>query len=104
MTDNAISNAAGQRGFSRRSFIKGAAVLGAAGALTGCSAGEAGLEPAADASKAGQEQIFSGACRSQCVQGCYLNVHVRDGQIVRTTAGDIAEERRYNRMNLPRFR
>ena len=70
MTDNAISNAAGQRGFSRRSFIKGAAVLGAAGALTGCSAGNEGLEPAVDASKAGQEQIFSGACRSQCVQGC----------------------------------
>ncbi|MDO4442720.1 MAG: molybdopterin-dependent oxidoreductase [Slackia sp.] len=98
MTDKAI-NECGQHGFSRRSFIKGAAVLGAAGALTGCSASDDVLNAANEtASKAGQEQIFSGACRSQCVQGCYLNVHVRDGQVVRTTAGDIAEEPRFNRI------
>ena len=81
------------RGFTRRSFIAGAATLTAAGALSGCSATAKGLAPhAADSSKAGTEEILSGACRSQCIQGCYLNVHVRDGQIVRTTAGRIEEE------------
>lgn len=79
-------------GFSRRSFIKGAAALSAAGMLTGCSASNDFVPAAPDASKAGTEEIFSGACRSQCVQGCYLNVHVRDGQVVRTTAGAIPEE------------
>ena len=80
-------------GFTRRSFIAGAAALTAAGALSGCSAATNGLAPhAADPLEAGTEEIFSGACRSQCIQGCYLNVHVRDGQIVRTTAGRIEEE------------
>ncbi len=77
--------------FSRRNFIKGAAVLGAAGALTGCS------PQASNLAKTGSDavpetKIYSGACRSQCIQGCYLDVHVRDGQIVRTTAGHIEEE------------
>ena len=90
MTDITSSKS---RGFTRRSFIAGAAALTAAGALSGCSATAKGLAPhAADSSKAGVEEIFSGACRSQCIQGCYLNVHVRDGQIVRTTAGRIEEE------------
>ena len=31
-------------------------------------------------------QIFSGACRSLMRRGCYLDVHVRDKQVVRTTA------------------
>ena len=90
MTDITSSKSSG---FTRRSFIAGAAALTAAGALSGCSATAKGLAPhAADSSKAGVEEIFSGACRSQCIQGCYLNVHVRDGQIVRTTAGRIEEE------------
>ena len=90
MTDIASSNS---RGFSRRSFIAGAAALTAAGVLSGCSSNTGGLAPhTADSSKAGTEEIFSGLCRSQCIQGCYLNVHVRDGQIVRTTAGHIEEE------------
>lgn len=99
MTDNAIARSHGQRGFTRRSFIKGAAALTAAGALTSCSANTGGLTPAtAEATKAGQEKIYSGACRSQCVQGCYLNVHVRDGQIVRTTAGHFPENPEYDRI------
>ena len=90
MTDIASSNS---RGFSRRSFIAGAAALTAAGVLSGCSSNTGGLAPhTEDSSKAGTEEIFSGSCRSQCIQGCYLNVHVRDGQIVRTTAGHIEEE------------
>ena len=76
--------------FTRRSFIKGAAALGAAGALAGCTPQTSNLAKTGDA--APETTIYSGACRSQCIQGCYLDVHVRDGQIVRTTAGSIPDE------------
>lgn len=96
MTDSTKS--CEQRGFSRRSFIKGAAALTAAGALAGCSA-NTGLAPASpNAAEAGKEEIFSGACRSQCGQGCYLNVHVRDGKVVRTTAGNFEDGPEFNRI------
>ena len=58
MTDNVIARSHEQRGFTRRSFIKGAAALTAAGALTSGSANTGGLTPAtAEATKAGQEKI-----------------------------------------------
>ena len=76
--------------FTRRSFSKGAAALGAAGALAGCTPQASNLAKTGDA--APETTIYSGACRSQCIQGCYLDVHVRDGQIVRTTAGSIPDE------------
>lgn len=99
MTENIISDSRAQRGFTRRSFIKGAAALTAAGMLTGCSANTGGLTPtAADPSKAGTEEIYAGACRAQCGQGCYLNVHVRDGQVVRTTAGNFDDGPEFNRI------
>ena len=86
MTDTALSQSCG---LSRRSFIKGAAALSAAGLLTGCS------PQASDLAKTGEPapetKIYSGACRAQCIQGCYLDVHVRDGQVVRTTAGRLPE-------------
>ena len=77
-------------GFSRRSFIKGAAILTASCAATwnlaGCegNGGGGGTVP-------GQvgDQIFSGACRGNCGGGCFLNIHVRDNQVVRTSARDL---------------
>lgn len=83
--------------WSRRSFIKGAATLTAAGALAGCSPQTGNLaETGKDAATAGNQeipetQIFSGACRGNCFGGCHLDVHVRDGQVVRTTAGSCPE-------------
>lgn len=82
--------------FSRRNFIKGAAIIGATGALTGCSA--QGANQAATGGPVPETQIFSGACRSQCANGCYLNVHVRDGQVVRTTAGKFDDGPEFNRI------
>ncbi|MEG0324874.1 MAG: molybdopterin-dependent oxidoreductase, partial [Raoultibacter sp.] len=86
-------------GFSRRSFIKGAATLTAAGALVGCSPQNKDLKETGKdkAAQAPEEQVFSGACRGNCAGGCFLNVHVRDGQVVRTTARDMPDTR-YNRI------
>ena len=86
-----------QRGFSRRNFIKGAATLTAAGALVGCSPQGKNLEEADKKAEAPEEQIFAGACRGNCAGGCFLNIHVRDGQVVRTTARDMPDTR-YNRI------
>lgn len=87
-----------KRGFTRRSFIKGAATLTAAGLLTGCSANTEDLiEDSSSTVEAGKEEIYSGVCRGNCYGGCLLNVHVRDGQVVRTTAGDYPNPA-YNRI------
>lgn len=86
------------RGFTRRTFIKGAAALAASGALVGCSATTDTLEAGApDSAEAGKEQIFSGSCRGNCFGACFMNVHVRNGQVVRTTARDLPDTR-YNRI------
>ena len=72
---------------SRRTFIKGAAAMVAAGAV--CNEllpGHLGVAEAAENGTA-TDQIYSGACRGACRGNCYLNVHVRDGRVVRTTAG-----------------
>lgn len=87
-----------KRGFTRRSFIKGAATLTAAGLLTGCSANTEDLvEDSGSTVEAGKEEIFAGACSGNCFGGCFLNVHVRDGQVVRFTARDMLDKR-YNRI------
>lgn len=83
--------------FSRRSFIKGAAALTAAGALVGCSPKSKDLEEV-DARQGDPEtQIFRGVCRGNCFGGCALNIHVRDGQVVRTSAADLPNPA-YNRI------
>ncbi len=79
--------------FSRRSFIKGAAALSATGALVGCAPVADNLsETGGDESQEIPEtQIFSGVCRGNCQGGCFLDIHVRDGQVVRTTARDLPD-------------
>ena len=84
------------RGFTRRSFIKGAAALTAAGALVGCAPQTKNLEESSK-KEAPEEQIYSGVCRGNCAGCCFLNVHVRDGQVVRTTARDLPNPQ-YNRI------
>lgn len=86
----------GARGFSRRNFIKGAAVLTAAGTLAGCAPKQGNLDDA-EPTEIPEDEIFSGVCRGNCAGGCFLNVHVRNGQVVRTTARDLPNTD-YNRI------
>lgn len=84
---------------SRRSFVKGsltAAVgAGAASWLTGCSpkpvADTGGTESEPTPVVEDNDEIFRGTCRCNCYGGCYLNIHVRDGKIVRTSMRDLPE-------------
>ena len=85
-----------RRGVSRRSFIKGAAAFTAVGALAGCTAQTGPLSETGEDEASAQvpeTQIFAGTCRAACMQGCLMNVHVRDGRVVRTTARDLPDPR-----------
>ena len=55
-------------GFTRRNFIKGAAVLGAAGALVGCSPKADDKEAAQPVAAESPDEIYAGACRAQCFE------------------------------------
>ncbi len=87
-------------GLSRRSFLKGSLAAGALAAggsafLTGCAPhtqGEEMPETGEQAPEPVNEEIFSGVCRCNCYGGCHLNVHVRDGKVVRTSARELPEK------------
>lgn len=83
-------------GFTRRNFIKGAALLTATGALAGCAPQKQGMEETST-NEGVKDEVYSGVCRGNCAGGCFLNVHVRDGQVVRTTARDMPNTD-YNRI------
>ncbi len=85
------------RGFSRRSFIKGVAAVTAAGALAGCTPKEDDKQQVDPTPVESPDQIYSGVCRANCFGGCLLNIHVRDGKVVRTSAGDLPNPE-YNRI------
>jgi len=81
---------------SRRSFLKGS--LAAAAAMSASSAMAFAEDKAAEATAAAaQEQVFCGSCRGNCGGQCFLNIHVRDGKVVRTSARDLPDPS-YNRI------
>lgn len=86
----------------RRTFLKGSAAALAAGTAAlalGCAPGapkeETAPEPegttpdapveASAAPEAPEELVVPGICRGGCGAGCQMNVHVRDGKIVKTS-------------------
>lgn len=77
---------------SRRSFLKTTAVAAGAIAAASSFAGIA-LQDEALAEDAREEQVFVGSCRSNCHCGCPIDVHVRDGVIVRTAAHEMPDPR-----------
>lgn len=87
-------------GLTRRGFLKVSSV--AAG--TALAVGGAGsLTAAADGYSAGRadndgELIFRGVCRPNCFGYCHLNVHVREGNIVKTSRAPYASNRAYDRI------
>lgn len=91
---------------TRRSFLKtslvGAAVgAGAMTGLTGCSPkseSDTG-DLLADTSSGNSipEEVHCGVCRGNCCQQCFLNFHVRDGKVARTSMRPFIDER-FNRI------
>lgn len=87
---------------TRRSFVKASAVATAAtGVVLSNPVGSAlktlSNNTAQAATKVSEEQIFAGACRGNCAGGCFLNIHVRDGKVVQTSARDLPDPE-YNRI------
>lgn len=77
-----------QGGLTRRSFLKTTGAL--AGAAVVAGAVTPSLQAYADEYASGQqagegEQLFCGTCRGNCFGQCKINVHVRDGKIVKTS-------------------
>ncbi|MBR2789761.1 MAG: molybdopterin-dependent oxidoreductase, partial [Eggerthellaceae bacterium] len=90
-------------GFTRRSFLKTAAATGLAASFAGGALSACKPKPTPDPTPEPEpepmpdEKIYSGACRGFCMGGCALNLHVRDGKLVRCTAAEFPDPR-YNRI------
>ena len=86
---------------SRRTFLR--ATAAAAGVTAAAFApGQPVMHALAATYKPGQEaeegeQIFRSVCRANCFSYCALNVHVRDGKVVKTSQRAFPDER-YNRI------
>lgn len=87
----------------RRSFLKvSGATAGAVAAVGLASRGNTVLKALAvtdeaTTAAAQDEQIFSGACRGNCAGGCFVNIHVRDGKVVKTSMRALPDPQ-YNRI------
>lgn len=84
---------------TRRTFLKTTGAVAGAAAVAG---GTGALTALAEDCKVGQaigenEQIFRGVCRPNCFGFCHLNVHVRDGNIVKTSRSAYKNEQ-YSRI------
>lgn len=102
-----------QKPVSRRTFLKGSmAATAAVGAMSliGCQSADETTgettpaetipETTAEAPSVSpeiEEQVYCGSCRGNCGGGCFLNIHVRDGKVVRTSARDLPDPQ-YNRI------
>lgn len=81
-------------GLTRRSFLKTTGAVAGAAALTGAAAPT--LTALAADYEAGRkedegEELIQTCCRPGCVTGCYLNAHVRDGRVVKTSLADVPD-------------
>lgn len=88
---------------SRRDFLKVAGTTAGAAAVVGMTRRpllktleETGIRQQ-DEDKT--EQIYHGVCKPNCFAACGVNVHVRDGKIVKTSPADFPDKK-YNRICL----
>jgi molybdopterin-containing oxidoreductase family molybdopterin binding subunit len=81
-------------GLTRRSFLKGAAatitVAGLGTGFVACTPKPTD-EGGSTGAQVSDDQIFQGTCPNDCGGGCAMNVHVRDGHIVKTSAIDLPD-------------
>lgn len=82
---------------TRRDFLKTSAVV-AGGAWLGSNLGIAPEGALAEEAQQG-EQIFVNGCRPNCFNACMLNVHVREGKVVKTSPADFPNKE-FNRVCL----
>lgn len=76
---------------SRRSFVAGAAAAIAAGSFSGSVFAHA--EDGERVNPMGETVVTNSFCRGGCCSNCFQKVHVRNGQMVRLTAGDTPDPR-----------
>lgn len=89
------------RGISRRSFLATTAAIGAGVSMCGLTlSGTAGVGEALAAESQDDEQVFNACCRPNCFNLCQLNVHVRDGKIVKTSPKPYTGNEEYTRICL----
>lgn len=81
-------------GLTRRSFLKTTGAVAGATAVAGVATPTMQALAATDDSgtkESEEEQVFRGVCRPNCFAFCHLNVHVREGKIVKTSRADYNE-------------
>lgn len=93
--------------FTRRSFLKGASAAallasGATGATALSACSTPAIEEKQDAATVVEDEVFYNSCKTACPSSCFVKAFVRDGKVVRTTAGDLPDPR-YNRLCLKGF-
>lgn len=86
---------------SRRTFLKASAATAATAGVVAANPWGTAMKALAEDGKTtaagNDEQIFSGACRGNCAGGCFLNIHVRNGKVVRTSMREMPNPE-YNRI------
>lgn len=87
-----------EKAISRRGFLKTSAAVGAV-ALGAGSASTVALAAGDPGDAAGSEQVFKGCCHLNCQNNCAINIHVREGKVVKTSMRPFPDER-YNRICL----
>lgn len=83
---------------TRRGFLKAAVAASALTTLAGSSLAVAStLDTGANQKETSEEKTYRGVCRPNCFGYCHLNVHVRDGLVVKTSKASYSDER-YSRI------
>lgn len=92
MSEASVSNPIiGSDGITRRGFLKTTAALVGTSALIGSAASSRALAEQGPVQESG-EQVFSGYCRGNCLGGCALDIHVRDGRVARVAPHIFADD------------